>query len=211
MRLFVPASRDSEWRGLLSILLLQNMAKAARKGGAKVLSSKTLYQGRVFGVRRDEVIEPGGVRATRDIVAHPGSIVVLPVFLDGRILLIRQYRHSVGDFLWELVAGRIDAGETPLAAARRELREETGFTARGLRKLLELVPTPGFVSEKMVIFLAEGLMAGKAQPESDERITARRFRPPEIERMIRSGRLRDAKSVAALLYYVRFVKAQRKM
>jgi len=96
------------------------------KASAKVLKSETLYQGRVFGLRRDTVIEPGGVQVERDVVVHPGSVVVLPIFTDGRILLIRQYRHSVGEFLWELVAGRKEQGETPSAAARRELAEETG-------------------------------------------------------------------------------------
>ncbi|MGH9732635.1 MAG: NUDIX domain-containing protein, partial [Candidatus Acidiferrales bacterium] len=109
---------------------------------AKIISSKTLVQGRVFDVRRDTVIEPGGVRATRDIVVHNGSIVVLPVFDDGRLLLIRQYRHSVGGYLWELVAGRIEPGERPLPGAKRELLEETGYTARRWQKILDVFPTP---------------------------------------------------------------------
>src|SRR6202142_2571744 len=86
-------------------------------GRAKLLKSKVLYEGKVFSLRRDTVIEPGGVRADRDIIVHPGSVVVLPVFEDGSVLLIRQYRHTVGDFLWELVAGRKEPEETPMAAA----------------------------------------------------------------------------------------------
>jgi ADP-ribose pyrophosphatase len=173
---------------------------------ARVLSSKTVYSGPVFGVRRDRVFEPGGVRATRDVVTHNGSVVLLPVFDDGSILLVRQYRHSVGRFLWELVAGRIEPGERPLPAARRELLEETGFTASRYRKLLDVFPTPGFVSESMAVYLAQGLRAGTARPESDERITARRFSLPRLEHMIRRGVLRDAKSIAALLYYSRFIR-----
>jgi len=175
---------------------------------AKVLSSRTVYSGPVFGVRHDRVVEPGGIRATRDVVTHPGSVVVLPVLADGRILLIRQYRHSIGQFLWELVAGRIEKGESPLAAARRELIEETGYTARRFRQLLDLFPTPGFVSEHMVIFAAEGLKTGDARPEADERITARPFRLRELERWIRDGRLRDAKSLAGILYYARFARSK---
>ena len=100
-------------------------------------------------MQRDTVIEPGGVQAERDIIVHPGSVVVLPIFKDGRILLIRQYRHSVGEFLWELVAGRKEPKESPMAGARRELLEETGYTAKRMRRLMRVVPTPGFVNEWM--------------------------------------------------------------
>lgn len=172
----------------------------------RVLSSKVIYQGRVFGVRRDRVVEPGGIRVTRDVVTHNGSVVVLPVFSDGSLLLIRQYRHAVGAFLWELVAGRVEPGEPPLAAARRELLEETGWTARRFRRLMKVFPTPGFLSEWMVVYLAEGLAQGAARPEADERIRSRRFSLRRAEQMIRRGTLRDAKSIAAILYYARFVR-----
>jgi ADP-ribose pyrophosphatase len=174
------------------------------KGRAKLLKSKVLYTGKVFRLQRDTVIEPGGVRADRDLIVHPGSVVVLPIFADGRVLLIRQYRHTVGGFLWELVAGRKEPGETPRAGARRELLEETGYTARRLRKLLHIIPTPGFVQEWMWIFAAEGLAEGTAQPEEDEKITPRKFTFKQVDAMIRSGRLRDAKSIAGLLYYMRY-------
>jgi ADP-ribose pyrophosphatase len=173
---------------------------------AKIISSRQVFTGPVFGVRHDLVLEPDGLRATRDVVTHHGSVVVMPVFADGRVLLVRQYRHSVGCYLWELVAGRIEPGEAPLAAARRELLEETGYTARRFRKLLDLFPTPGFVSERFVLYAAEDLSPGKARPDRDERITWRLFRVNELLRWIRAGRLRDAKSVAGILYYTRFVK-----
>jgi ADP-ribose pyrophosphatase len=179
------------------------------KKAAKVLKSEVLYQGKVFRLQRDTVIEPGGMQVERDIIVHPGSVVVLPVFDDGRVLLIRQYRHSVGEFLWELVAGRKEPGETPVAGARRELVEETGYTAKRLRKLMRVVPTPGFVNEWMWIFAAEGLTAGAAQPEEDEDITPRIFTLKQAEKMIERGTLRDAKSICGLLYYVRFVRKMR--
>ena len=165
-----------------------------------------LYQGRVFGVRRDQVVEPGGAEVTRDIVTHNGSVVLLPVFPDRTILMIRQYRHSVGTFLWELVAGRVEPGESALHAAKRELVEETGYSGRRLRKLMDVFPTPGFVSENMVVYLAEGLTAGRARPEADEKITVRRFPLARLERMMRTGALRDAKSIAAILYYSNFIR-----
>jgi ADP-ribose pyrophosphatase len=179
------------------------------KRRAQILNSEVLYQGKVFRLQRDTVIEPGGVQAERDIIVHPGSVVVLPVFKDGRVLLIRQYRHSVGEFLWELVAGRKEPNESPLAGARRELLEETGYTAKHLRKLLRVVPTPGFVNEWMWIFLAEGLTEGAARPEEDEKITSRIFKLKQVEKMIQRGTLHDAKSICGLLYYMRFLKRIR--
>lgn len=176
---------------------------------AQILKSEVLYQGKVFSLQRDTVIEPGGVRVERDIIEHPGSVVVLPIFKDGRILLIRQYRHSVGEFLWELVAGRKEPNESPAAGARRELHEETGYGAKRLRKLMRVVPTPGFVNEWMWIFAAEGLTEGAAQPEEDEKITPRIFSLKEAEKMIERGILRDAKSICGILYYLRFMKRTR--
>jgi ADP-ribose pyrophosphatase len=181
------------------------------KRRAKVLESTVIYKGRVFELRHDRVAEPDGVVTLRDIVVHPGSVVVLPVFPDGTVLLVRQYRHAVGRYLWELVAGSMDhPGESAVAAARRELIEEAGYTARRFRKLLDYFPSPGLLGECMHIFVATGLTAGTAQPEDDERIEPKRFRWPEIERMIRNGTICDGKSVAGLLYYLRFVAARKR-
>jgi ADP-ribose pyrophosphatase len=173
---------------------------------ATILSSKIVYQGRVFGIRRDEVIEPSGVRTTRELITHPGSVVVLPVLPDGRILMIQQYRHAARQYLWELVAGRIDAGETPLQAAERELIEETGYRATKFRIFLDIFPTPGFLEERMFLLLAEGLTPGEAEPEEDEKIISRAYNHKQLEEMIRTGKLRDAKSIAGILYYLRFLK-----
>lgn len=172
---------------------------------AKVLRSEMVYEGKVFGVRRDEVVEPGGLQVTREVVTHPGSVVVLPVFPDGRILMIRQYRYATRQFLWELVAGRIDDGEKVEKAAARELAEETGYRAKRVRVFLEMFPTPGFLEERMFVLLATGLTEGQAQPEEDERITLKMFTRRQLEKMIRGNELRDAKSLAGLLYYLRFL------
>lgn len=171
---------------------------------AKVLSSKLLFRGRVFGVRRDHVIEPGGIEAIRELVTHPGSVVVLPVFPDGRILVIRQFRYVTGRYLWELVAGHKEPGESFAAGARRELQEEAGYTARRLRKMLEIFPSPGLLTERMIIYLAHGLRKGKPRPEDDEKITARLVTLRVAEQWIKRGRIRDAKSVAGILFYSRF-------
>ena len=185
----------------------------SRKGGraaAKILHSEMIYKGPVFGLRRDEVLEPSGVRAIREVITHPGSVVVLPVLPDGRILLIRQYRHATRQYMWELVAGRIDEGENVRQAAARELIEETGYRAKRFRVFLDMFPTPGFLEERMHILLAEGLTAGKAEPEEDERITAKAFERAALERMIQKNVLRDAKSIAGLLYYFRYLAGKKK-
>jgi len=175
---------------------------------ARVFETKTVYEGSVFSVREDRIAEPGGIEVTRDIVVHQGSVVLLPIFPDGSILLVRQYRHAIGAMLWELVAGRVEAGESRPAAARRELIEETGYTARRVKQILEIFPSPGFVTERMWIFAATGLQQGVAQPEEDERITAKKFSLAALDKMIRSGTLHDAKSVAGILFYARFLKSR---
>ena len=177
---------------------------------ARVLSSITVYEGPIFGIRRDKVIEPSGVRATREVITHPGSVVILPVLADGRILLIQQYRHATRQYLWELVAGRMDPGETPKAAAARELIEETGYRAKRFRIFLDIFPTPGFLEERMFILLAEGLTAGEAEPEEDEKIISRPHDRKQLEEMIRGGELRDAKSIAGILFYFRFLSPQKR-
>jgi ADP-ribose pyrophosphatase len=175
---------------------------------AKILKSTVVYEGPVFGVRRDEVLEPGGLRTTREVITHSGSVVVLPVLDDGRVVLIRQYRHATRQYLWELVAGRMDAGETPKRAAARELLEETGYRAKRFSVFLDVFPTPGFLEERMYILLAEGLTAGEAQPEEDEKIETRAYSLRDLKQMIYKGKLRDAKSVAGILYYVTFLRKQ---
>jgi len=171
-----------------------------------VWKSRVVYRGRLFEVRRDLVSEPRprGVRArpkpaVREVVAHRGSVVVLPVLPDGRILLVRQYRYAPGEFLWELVAGGIDAGESPLEAARRELKEETGYESGRLEALTSLYPTPGFVAEKMHLFRATSLRRGRARPEADETLTLRAFSLRQLERMLRRGTLRDGKTIIGVL------------
>jgi ADP-ribose pyrophosphatase len=176
------------------------------RGKAKVLKSRMVYEGRVFGVRRDEVVEPNGLRATREMITHPGSVVILPVLDDGRIVLIRQYRYAARQYLWELVAGRIDEGETVKAAAARELREETGYRATRYSVFLEVFPTPGFLEERMYLLLAEGLTKGAAQPEADEKIFSHVFTVDQLKQMMKRRKLRDGKSIAGLLYYFAFVR-----
>jgi len=168
-----------------------------------VISSRTVYRGPVFWVTTDDVQEPGGVRARRDIVHHAGSVVVLAVDESAskpRVLLERQYRHAAKDFLWELPAGRIDSGEKAPHAAKRELLEETGYTATHWRRILNFYASPGFVAETMSVYLATGLRAGTAQPEEDEVIQLRLVPLPSALRMVLGGTIRDAKTIASVLW-----------
>ncbi len=162
---------------------------------ASVAKSKLVFRGRVFSVTREEVVEPGGVRVTREVVRHSGSAVVIPQRDDGRLLFVRQFRLPSQSFLWEAVAGRLDAGESPLDAARRELAEEAGLSAREWTSLGVFYPSPGYVDERMWIFLARGLRRAAAHPDPDERIRKRWFRPEELGNMVRRRRLQDAKTV----------------
>lgn len=174
------------------------------KAKARVLSSREVFRGPLFRVTRDEVIEPTGVRVRRDIVRHTGSVVILAVDdhnPEPRILLERQYRHAAQDYLWELPAGRIDPGETELAAARRELREETGYSASRWKQILKYYASPGFVAEPMVLFLAQGLRAGTAQPEADEVIRRRWVPLSRSVRMATSGTIRDSKTISGILWF----------
>jgi ADP-ribose pyrophosphatase len=184
---------------------MASKSAAPAKKTAQVLSSEMIYQGPVFGLRRDEVIEPSGLRTKREVITHPGSVVVLPVLPDGRIVMIQQYRHATRQYLWELVAGRMEPGEDPKEAAARELAEETGYRAKRLRVFLEVFPTPGFLEEKMFLLLAEDVKPGPASPEDDEKIVSAVYSPKKLEQMIHSGKLHDAKSIAGLLYYFRFI------
>jgi ADP-ribose pyrophosphatase len=173
---------------------------------AKILKSEIIYEGNAFGVRRDEIIEPTGVHTVRDVVTHPGSVVVLPVLPDGRIVMVRQYRYATKQYLWELVAGRMERGEDPKKGAQRELLEETGYRARKLSVFLDLFPTPGFLEERMYLLLAEGLTAGVAEPEEDEKLLVAAYTRRQLEQMMRAGKLRDAKSIAGLLFYFSFLQ-----
>lgn len=169
----------------------------------RVLSSKTYFRGPVFSVMTDEVEEPGNVRARRDVIRHSGSIVILPLDNSGRtplVLLERQYRYAAGRRMWELPAGRVDPGEKHLAAAKRELIEETGYTASRWQKALFFYVSPGFLDESMTVYLASGLKKGIAQPEEDERITVRFFPLRQAVRMATSGKIIDAKTIASLFW-----------
>ena len=184
-------------------------AKKPKSLPLKKLSSKIVFRGRIFDITRDRVREPNGVTAVREVIRHSGSVVVLAVddsAEEPRVLMETQYRYAAQSYMFELPAGRIDPGEDALTAGKRELLEETGYTARRWKRALFFYPSPGFLEETMTVFLAQGLKPGIAQPESDERIEHRLVPLSEVLRQIMSGRIRDGKTIASVLWFVQSQK-----
>jgi ADP-ribose pyrophosphatase len=175
---------------------------------ARVLSSEVVYTGPLFRVQHDKIVEPGGRRNERDVIRHNGSVVILALDKSKSkknpwVVMERQYRHAANQFLWELPAGKLDAGEEPLEGAKRELKEETGYAAKKWKPLIEYYASPGFLGESMMIFLAEGLQAGDAHPEEDEAIELRLVKLSEVLKMIDKGVIKDGKTLTGVLFYAR--------
>lgn len=188
-----------------------------REGGpAKVLTSEEVFAGPLFRVRRDEIEEPTGKKVTRDVIRHNGSVVILAI--DRRknkkeplVLIERQFRHAAQHYLYEVPAGKIETGEDHLEGAKRELLEETGYTAKKWTKLVRYFASPGFLGEWMQVFLAEDLTLGKAQPEEDESFELQFVPLPELLKLIDGGKIRDGKTMIAVMYYARWsAKKKRK-
>jgi len=169
----------------------------------KLISSVKKYESSQFSVTEDHAVDPSGFEIRRSIVRHKGSAVMLAVDKRRRILLVRQYRLPADGYLWELPAGKLDRGETALQAAKRELAEETGYRAKKWKKLVSFYPSPGYVDERMTIFLATELTAGAPKPMEDERIETRWFTAKEIENGIQSGKIIDGKTMIGYLNWKR--------
>ena len=170
----------------------------------KINSKKAVYKSKIFTVSEEEATDPSGFKIERAIVRHAGSAVMFAVDDKNRVLLVKQFRLPAEKDLWEIPAGRLDPGEKPLVAAKRELAEETGYTAKKWKKLLSWWPSPGYVSEKMHVFLATDLTKGKATPMEDERIESRWFKKKELDKLIRDGKIEDGKTLIAFLFWQRY-------
>jgi 8-oxo-dGTP pyrophosphatase MutT (NUDIX family) len=182
---------------------------------AQLVSSEVIFECPLFKVRHDKLIEPSGKHAERDVIRHNGSVVILA--LDSSkskknpwVVIERQYRHAANQYLWELPAGKLEAGEDPLAGAQRELEEETGYRARRWKPLVEYYASPGFLGESMLVFTAEGLIAGDAHPEEDEQIEFRLVRLSDLVKMIEKGAIRDGKTLTSVLLYKRLMGRKKK-
>ena len=162
-------------------------------------NSETVYLGKAFDVRRDQVLLPDGKQTSFDVVVHPGAVTLIPVDSAGRILFVRQFRYAVGEELLELPAGTLDEGEEPQTCAHREIREETGMSAGKLKKIGEFFLVPGYSTEFMYIYLATDLTPDPLPGDEDEFITVEAVEQQKIPDLISQGILRDSKSLSALL------------
>jgi ADP-ribose pyrophosphatase len=171
-------------------------------GMEKLVSSRRIYDGRVINLRVDQVELPDGSLYQREIVEHPGAVAILPILDDGRILLIRQYRHAVGETLLEIPAGTLAEGEEPIECARRELLEETGYTAESICELFKCYLAPGYSSERIHIYRASKLRMTGSRRNADEYIELKPVTIHDAESMIRKRQIQDAKTIAGLTFYL---------
>jgi ADP-ribose pyrophosphatase len=168
----------------------------------QILSSKEILKNKLFTVVDEVAQDNNGFEIHRNIIRHPGSAVMMAVDEQERVLLVKQFRLPAEADLWELPAGRLDPGETPLEAAKRELQEETGYTAKNWTELVSFWPSPGYVAEKMNLFLAEDLTAGEQHLMDDERIQYRWFSKDEVGEWIRSGKIPDGKTIVGYFMWL---------
>jgi ADP-ribose pyrophosphatase len=175
---------------------------------AQLISSEVVFTGPLFRICHDKLVEPGGHTNERDVIRHNGSVVIMAMDTSKSkknpwIVIERQYRHAANRYLWELPAGKLDPGEDALTGAKRELEEETGYSARKWRPLVEYFASPGFLGESMKVFVAEGLVAGDARPEEDEKIEFRLVKLSDVLKMIDKGAILDGKTLTSVLLYSR--------
>jgi len=171
----------------------------------ETISSETIYHGRVFDITLDAIREDGH-EYTREIVRHKGSAVIAPLFADGTVALVRQYRHAAGEYLLELPAGTLNAAEDPFVGAARELEEEIGVTAERIEKLCEFYVSPGFLTEKMHLYVATGLTPTAQNLDDDEFLEIERHSLDALTQMIRSGLILDAKTIIGITLLTTYSK-----
>jgi ADP-ribose pyrophosphatase len=193
---------------------MRKKASSKNSPNVEVVSSTLSYEGPLFRVFTDKIIE-NGRELTRDVIRHNGSVVVLAVDdaknkRDPMVVMERQYRHAAKEVLLEVPAGKMEEGEDALAAAKRELLEETGFKAKRWRKMIRYFASPGFLGEFMQVFLAEGLTLGDAQPEYDEQIEIEMMPLSKLVKMIDAGKIHDGKTLISVMLYTRLREAEKK-
>lgn len=165
----------------------------------KTVKSKEIFRGKIINLRVEQVELPNGKIASREIVEHPGAVAVVAVTSENQVLMVKQYRKACEEELWEIPAGKLDPGESPEDAAVRELEEETGYRAGSLEKLTSVYTSPGFANEMIHIYLAEKLTATEQNPDEDEFLDLYHCTWEQIRELLKSGELKDAKSISGLL------------
>ncbi|MGD0337469.1 MAG: NUDIX hydrolase [Bacteroidota bacterium] len=177
----------------------------------KILSHENIFRGRVFNVIVDNIEYDSGAKGVREVAQHPGGAVVIGLFPDETILLVRQFRFAVDAWLWELPAGKLDPGENPLDAARREFQEETGYSAGSVRKLAQIHTTPGFCTEILHIYMATGLtknIEGQKLEEGEQTLTVHQIPLHKTIEMIEQGEITDSKTICGIFLTERILHKQ---
>ncbi|MBI5779434.1 MAG: NUDIX hydrolase [Planctomycetes bacterium] len=168
----------------------------------RILSNKKIFAGRIIKLYKTHLKDPAGNEILRETVVHPGAVAIIPLISKNKIILVRQFRYAAGRYLWELPAGTLGKRELPLACAKRELEEETGFLAGRLKKIMEFYTCPGFCTEKMRLYLAENLRPTAQKLDPDEKITYKIFNRSEIRHLVKSNGITDAKSLIGLILWL---------
>ena len=165
---------------------------------SRVEREETIHEGRVFRLCREHVILPGGVEADFDVIHHPGSSAIVALLPDDQVVMVKQYRQAIGEFIWEIPAGTLDPGEDPLECARRELIEETGYRAGHWEKIIEILPAPGYTDERIHLFSARDLQSAPQNLDRDEVLEVVQLSRGEALAMIQDGRIQDALTIIGL-------------
>jgi len=172
----------------------------------KVNKKELLYAGRVFKLMRENITLENGVTTSLDIVRHPGASAMVPIYDTNTVLLIKQYRHAVGGFIWEVPAGTLNDSEAPLECAKRELVEETGFSAETWEKLGEITPVPGYSDERIHVFLASDLRPARQNLDSDEVLSVHKIKLNDVIDMVNKGEIQDSKTISSLFMAINWLK-----
>jgi len=175
----------------------------------KTVKRNVVYSGHIINVRRDDALTADGLPCVREVVEHPGATGIIAITDEGKILCVRQYRYPCEEYILEIPAGKLERGEDPLLCAKRELREETGYTAARWDSLGSVWLSPGICDEKMHVFLARDLAAGEKDPDEDENLENECYTPDELKKLALEGKLNDAKTFTAL--YMARVFMEREM
>jgi len=176
---------------------------------AKINNRKTLHQSRVFTLISENITLSNGVTTDLVIIRHPGASAIIPITAGNRVVMIHQYRHAVGGYIWEIPAGTFNAGEAPIVCAKRELIEETGYSAGSWQKLGEIIPVPGYSDERIHMFLADDLMPAVQNLDSDEMLDVHQIRFDDAMDMIRKGEIQDSKTISGLFMARQHLEGKR--
>ncbi len=179
-------------------------------GKTKINSMDIVYKGRIFKLVKENITLENGITTDLDIIRHPGAAAVVPAYGYDKIILIKQYRHAVGEYVWEIPAGTFDKDEDPLECAKRELLEETGYIANFWEKLGEITPVPAYSDERIHVFFAANLVKEAQNLDRDELLQVYTLKVPDVLRMIHKGEIKDSKTIASIFIATLWIKDKLK-